>query len=126
LYIYIYIYKHLLLIDAAVPDTAVPEDITAVPEDIYKDKEVYDAFYLLWDLRTESNKTDEMFKQDINRLIPVIKDVPTVLDKSMLSIEIIINQNKDPKDFRDNILSVINWIRKTYSFGCIYIGIYIT
>lgn len=101
-------------------DTAVLEDSA---ESLYEDKEVYDAYYFLWDLRTESNKTDEMFKQDINRLIPVIKDLPTILDKSVLSIEIIINQYKDPKDFREHILTVINWVRKTYSFGCIYVGI---
>jgi hypothetical protein len=45
------------------------------------------------------------------------------MEKSILSIEIIIDHNQDLEEMRERILIVINWIRKTHSFGCIYIGI---
>eukprot|EP00596_Hydrurales_sp_CCMP1899_P002793 CAMPEP_0119042250 /NCGR_PEP_ID=MMETSP1177-20130426/14487_1 /TAXON_ID=2985 /ORGANISM="Ochromonas sp, Strain CCMP1899" /LENGTH=277 /DNA_ID=CAMNT_0007008901 /DNA_START=133 /DNA_END=963 /DNA_ORIENTATION=- len=104
-------------------DAPIPEDIITAMESVYKDKEVYDAFYVLWDLRSESNKTDSIFKQDIEKLIPKMKDLSTVMEKALLSIEIIIDQNQDLEEMRAHILIVINWIRETQSFGCIYIGI---
>lgn len=76
-------------------------------------------------MRFQLNKTDKMFQDDVEKLKPKIKDLSTVMDKSMLSIEIIIDRNKDLDELRNRILKVINWIREKYSFGCIYVGMHL-
>ena len=88
-------------------------------------REVCDAFYLLWDLRTESNKSDSLFMDDVRKLLPKISELNTVIMSTICSIEIVITSSADWElhGLEKRVFDMITWMKDLCGFGCIYVGI---
>lgn len=84
-----------------------------------------DAFYLLWDLRDSSSKSNDSFMVDVKKLLPKILELRTVLARSICCIEIVISNESrwKSKKLEEVVDDVIQWMDKSCEFGCIYVGI---
>jgi hypothetical protein len=89
------------------------------------DRKVCDAFYLLWDLRDETKKTDGLFMDDVKRISLKIGELNTILEWSMCCIEIVINSAADWEalGLEKRVFDMTTWMKDFCGFGCIYIGI---
>ena len=84
-----------------------------------------DAFYLLWDLRDGSSKSDDSFKADVKKLLPKILELRSVLARSICCIEIVISSESSwtSRNLEKLVHDTIKWIDKSCEFGCVYVGI---
>lgn len=90
-----------------------------------EDRKVCDAYYLLWDLRVESSKSDSLFMEDVHKILPKIAELNTVLEWSMCCVEIVITQISDweSSGLNKRVFDMINWMKNSCGFGCVYVGI---
>ena len=86
---------------------------------------ICNAFYSLWDLRADSNKSDELYKGSFKDLNSTVADLCIDRQSSICCIEVVVDQFTDSmiNGIKKRIFDVVNWIRDTHSFGCIYVGI---
>ena len=86
---------------------------------------ICNAFYSLWDLRADSNKSDELYKESFKDLNSTVADLCIDRQSSICCIEVVVDQFTDSmiNGIKKRIFDVVNWIRDTHSFGCIYVGI---
>ena len=95
----------------------------------------HDAIYLLWDLRNDSNMPPDMFKlnalpddllkQNVLKVSSKVKELPIILQRSLCCIEIVISHKNDwlALGLNQRVFDMVNWLKKNYNFGCIYVGI---
>ena len=83
------------------------------------------AFYLLWDLRDGSSKSDDSFMADVTKLLPKILELKSVLARSICCIEIVISKEScwKSRGLEKLVHNVIKWMDNSCGFGCIYVGI---
>ena len=86
---------------------------------------ICNAFYSLWDLRADSDTTDVLYKESFKDLNSTVADLCIDRQSSICCIEVVIDQYVESimNGVKKRIFNIVNWIRDTHSFGCIYVGI---
>ena len=86
---------------------------------------ICNAFYSLWDLRADSHTTDVLYKESFKDLNSTVADLCIDRQSSICCIEVVVDQYVESimNGVKKRIFNIVNWIRDTHSFGCIYVGI---